>query len=88
MVGKEHETQILCSGKCPIPLCSLVGSAIHVHFSPFGDSAANKMAADEAFWPIGPLLAAIHIYKSPVGDVAALPTRLVLKDFSFCSIFD
>lgn len=45
---EEHETQILCSGKCPIPLCSLARSAIHVHFSPFGDSAAYKMAADKA----------------------------------------
>lgn len=39
-------------------------------------------------WPIGLLLVVIYNYKSPVDDVAALLARLVLKDFTFCSIYE
>lgn len=59
-----------------------MGSAVHVYFSPFGDSALNKMAADKALLANQAKASGIHTYKNTVDDVAALLTRLVLKDFS------
>lgn len=41
------------------------------------------MAADKALLANRAIASDIHTYKNPVGDVDALPTRLVLKDFSF-----